>query len=338
VVNKDLERLGLKDQWFSLATQRDEWRTAINKKEQARFEEDEKKEEARIKEFKCPSCDMKCKSHRGLMIHLNKKHPNVCEKCGKEFKNSTGLLNHQRTCGIEDKRREKEEEESEWVSYSKQKRRKRSAPISLPTEERSPPVCSSSNSSSPEASLPKLSSSEAAPLPNPSSSTETTTAATAATEEEDDGGVKCPFYVNFKCADNRGLSSHLRFIHKVSFASLSSSPTPSTASTPSICSSSSFSNSPVFTLAAIASLPSSSSSPSTKEAKCPYCLKVCVDARGLSAHIRFKHKDEDEDRHASKTPSTKKPSTQLSSAELSSPSSDKGSFIPPRKSRSEPTT
>ena len=64
LVNKDLDELGLKDRWFEMTAQREEWRSAINKKEQARFEEAEKKEEARIEEFKCPGCEMKCKSHR----------------------------------------------------------------------------------------------------------------------------------------------------------------------------------------------------------------------------------------------------------------------------------
>lgn len=335
VVNKDLEELGLKDQWIEMTAHREEWRSAINKKEQARFEEDEKKEEARIKDFKCPSCEMKCKSHRGLMIHMKKKHPNVCEKCGREFKNSTGLLNHQRTCGSEDKRREKGEEESEWVSHSKQKRRRKS-------DHPEDPDCLSSNPSSPPAaaltSISSLSVTTSSPI---IPTTETTEGA----EEEE--VIKCPF-CGHECTDNRGLSSHLRFKHKVSFASLSSTPAPLPAvplsplcPSTSSSSSSSSSASPTFTIETIASIspPSPHEEKTTgKEVKCPYCDHSCADARGLSSHIRFKHKDEYQENKASKNPSTKKTSTPLSSTNLSSPSSDKGSFIPPRKSRSEPMT
>ena len=334
VVNKDLEELGLKDRWFEMAAQREEWRSAIQKKEQARFEEAERKEEARIKEFKCPSCEMKCKSHRGLIIHMEKKHPNVCEKCGKEFKSATGLVLHRRACGNEDKRREKEEadEESEWATWNKQKRRSRKNPTAQSTtEEKSPPACSSSSLPPDPCSLPTASS-------------------TKEEEEEEEEAIQCPLCAQ-EFSANRGLSSHLRHKHNISFSSLSSTSHPPASVSPSsvicssVCSSLSSSSSapppcsiatPTVSLTPLTPTPPSEQA-NTKQQQCPYCEHLSADSRGLSSHLRFKHKAEYQKSKTSTSSSTKTTSTQPLSS-VSSPLSDKGSFIPPRSSWSEPMT
>ena len=138
VVNRDLKALGLKERWYELATQRGEWRAAIHKREQARFEEEERKEAEKIREFACINCGKKCKSEKGLKGHMTRVHPFMCQKCGAEFDNHKSLSCHQATCKEQKKEKEKEENDEEWEYHGKRKQKEKppssSSPDLPPTE------------------------------------------------------------------------------------------------------------------------------------------------------------------------------------------------------------
>jgi len=147
VINRDLKVLGLKDRWYELAAQREEWRAAIHKREQARFEEAERKEAEKVREFECMKCAKKCKSEKGLKGHMTRVHPHMCQKCGKEFDNPKSLSCHQATCKEEKKEKEKEKKQEkggsnddEWEYHGKRKQKEKptsssSSPPDLPPPE-----------------------------------------------------------------------------------------------------------------------------------------------------------------------------------------------------------
>ncbi len=125
VVNRDLKALGLKERWYELAAQREEWRAAIHKREQARFEEEERKEAEKIREFACMKCGTKCKSEKGLKGHMTRKHPFMCQKCGNEFDNHKSLSCHQATCKERKKEKEKEKIDDEWEYHGRRKQKEK---------------------------------------------------------------------------------------------------------------------------------------------------------------------------------------------------------------------
>ena len=128
-VNRDLKALGLKDRWYEMTAKREEWRAAIHKREQTRFEEEERREAEKIRDFVCVKCAKKCKSQNGLKGHMTRKHRNMCQKCGTEFENQKSLWSHSAKC--KEKRKEKEEEkekrkekiesDDEWEYHGKRK-------------------------------------------------------------------------------------------------------------------------------------------------------------------------------------------------------------------------
>lgn len=108
-VNKDLEMLGLRECWYEMGAKRSEWKEEIRRREEMRFEEAERKEETKIREYPCPyaGCEKMLKNLKGVKLHMNAKHPNACEICGQQCKNQHGLAIHQGAC------RKKKEEEAE---------------------------------------------------------------------------------------------------------------------------------------------------------------------------------------------------------------------------------
>ena len=254
-VNKDLKELGLRDDWYDRAAQREEWRKIIHTKEQERFENAEKKEKDKVREWPCPKreCTEKCRSEKGLRMHVERKHPLTCWICGKEWKNDRALGTHLRTCSRkketteakQSKGKEKEKKiekgNDEWVYQIR------------PKQQQQRESTSSSSSSTSDSSI-----------------------------QERHQCLICKEFL----PTAKGLKIHITRKHNNQVASETD---PSTATS----SSSSTETSPSYTTQPSSSSSSSTSLLATQDLTCPWqCGFTANYPKGLKCHIRITHRNQ----------------------------------------------
>ena len=244
VINRDLKALGLKERWYDLAAQREEWRTAIHKREQARFEEAERQETEKIRNFRCPNCPKTCKTEKGLKCHMSRKHANMCQKCGKMFDNPKSLWSHGAKCKEQRKEKEKEKEKEssdEWEHHGKKNKKEQkttsSAALDLPPLQFKCNICcySAQNLTGLKSHI-RSKHPDGKPSTDLNSRSSSTSSASSSSSSSSPRASKtthqCPT-CGFTCSSAIGLWKHKNTQHKSSASPTSTLSTTSTSDLPS---------------------------------------------------------------------------------------------------------